>query len=212
MKVHLITEKIVSDAVKSGLGELAVTLQTLITPLARDRARDLGLSFVITSALIPKPSLKSEGRTVALGSDHSGFAAKTELVQFLAAQGFGILDVGTDSDKSCDYPDFAFKVGEAVMTGQASFGIMIDGVGTASAVVLNKMPFVRAVSCCNEFTAKIARAHGDANVLTLGARTQGIEILKSLSHLFLTTAFEAGRHTARLEKIRAIEQKFLKPR
>jgi len=205
----LITEKEVLSAVRSGKRELYTPPNTLITPLARDAAKAHGLNFVSTKAeslsLPPNEML-----TIAIGSDHSGFQTKAELKKFLSEKNYRLLDVGTESEASCDYPDFALKVGEAVRNGRATFGIMIDGVGTASAVVLNKIPTLRAVSCYNEFTAKMARAHGNANALTLGARALGIETMKSIVQTFLTTAFEGERHETRLEKLRAIEQQYLR--
>lgn len=203
----LITEKDVLSAVRSGKRKLYTPPSALITPLARDAARAHGLNFVTTKD--ESPSLPpNELLTIAIGCDHSGFQTKVELKKFLAEKNYRLLDVGTESEASCDYPDFAVKIGEAVRSGRATFGIMIDGVGTASAVVLNKIPTLRATPCYNEFTAKIARAHGNANVLTLGAGALGIETMKSIVEVFLTTPFEAGRHETRLEKIRAVEQQY----
>lgn len=207
MSRPLITEKDVLLAVRSGKRELYTPPNALITPLARDTAKTHGLAFVSTKE--ESPSLPpNEMLTIAIGSDHSGFQTKAELKKFLAEKNYRLIDVGTDSEASCDYPDFALKVGEAVRSGRATFGMMIDGVGTASAVVLNKIPTLRAASCYNEFTAKIARAHGNANALALGARSLGIETMKSIVQVFLTTPFEGARHEARLEKIRAIEQQY----
>ncbi|MCS6990142.1 MAG: ribose 5-phosphate isomerase B [Chloroherpetonaceae bacterium] len=204
----LITENDVRRAARNGKRELYSPPNAIITPLARDVAQTLGLRFVSSkneSAALPPNDLI----TIAIGSDHSGFCAKAELKTFLADKGYRLLDVGTDSEQSCDYPDFAEKVGEAIRTGRATFGIMLDGVGTASAVALNKIPSIRAASCYNEFTARIARAHGDANALSLGARSLGIETMKSIVQTFLATSFEGERHEARLEKIRAIERRYL---
>jgi ribose 5-phosphate isomerase B len=211
MSRPLITEKDVLSAVRSGKRQLYTPPNTLITPLARDAAKAHGLNFVATKeeavSLPPNEQL-----TIAIGSDHSGFQAKAELKKILIETKYRLIDVGTESEASCDYPDFALKVGEALKSGRATFGIMIDGVGTASAVVLNKIPTIRATPCYNEFTAKMARAHGNANALTLGARALGIETLKSIVQTFLATPFEGGRHDARLEKIRAIEQQYSQSR
>ncbi len=205
----LITEKDVLFAVRSGKRELYMPLGALVTPLAYDAAKTHGLKFVThkeQSHQLPP----NEMLTIAIGCDHSGFETKKELKKFLVEKNYRVLDVGTDSEASCDYPDFALKVGEAIRSGRATFGIMIDGVGTASAVVLNKIPTLRAASCYNEFTAKIARSHGDANALTLGARSLGIEVMKSIVQTFLATPFEGAHHTLRLEKIRTIEQQYLR--
>lgn len=213
MKVHLITEKDVADAAKLGQRDITVTPRTLITPLARDRARELRVFFTAAPDSKPDAALpETLKKIIAVGSDHSGVAAKAELKPILEAAGFQLIDVGTLDEQSCDYPDYALRVGEALMTRRAGFGVMIDGVGTASAIVLNKLPTVRAASCYNTFTARIARAHGDANALTLGARSLGIEVMKEIALTFLSTAFEAGRHSERLGKVNAIEEKYFKPR
>lgn len=202
----LITENDVLFAARSGKKELRAPSNAIITPLARDSAKTLGVRFV--SEPTEPPALPANDLlTIAIGSDHAGFHAKTELKTFLAAQGYRVFDVGADSDRRCDYPDFAEKVGEALRTGRATFGVMIDGAGTASAVVLNKIPSVRAASCESEWTARIARAHGNANALTLGARGLGIDAMKAIAQTFLTTVFEGGRHQERLDKIQAIEQR-----
>ncbi len=130
----------------------------------------------------------------------------------LAEKQYRVIDVGTATEESCDYPDFALLVGDAVRSGRARFGVMLDGVGSASAVVLNKLPSIRAACCYNEFSARIARAHGDANVLTLGAKALGIESLKSIVAAFLDTHFEGGRHLARLQKIADLEQQLSRER
>jgi ribose 5-phosphate isomerase B len=207
MSRPLITEKDVIAAARSGKCELEIPPDALFTPLARDAAKSLGVAFIEKSnnpALLPAPDLL----TIALGCDHSGIEAKLELKKMLTEKNYRLLDVGTDSNASCDYPDFAFKVGEALKNGRVAFGIMIDGVGAASAVVMNKIPTVRAANCCSELTAKIARLHGDANALSLGARILGLEAMKSIVLTFLSTPYEGGRHDARLEKIKAIERQF----
>jgi ribose 5-phosphate isomerase B len=203
----LITEKDILAAVRSGTRRLEVLPNALITPLARDRAKELGIVFAAPSEKKELPS--PDTLTIVIGSDHSGFAAKAELKKLLTEKNYRVIDVGTDSETSCDYPDFALKVGEALKDGRATFGIMIDGVGTASGIVLNKIPRVRAAVCYNEFTATIARSHGNANALSLGARSLGIEVLKSVTLTFLMTAFEGERHATRLGKLDAIEKKFL---
>lgn len=210
MSRPLITEKEVLIAAQHGKRELLILPNTLITPLARDTAKSMGIYFAEQSntSSVP-PSLHP--LTIALGSDHSGFEVKSELKKILTEKNYRLIDVGTDSAVSCDYPDFALKVGEALRSGRASFGVMIDGVGAASAVVMNKIPSVRAASCYNELTATMARAHGNANALALGARMLGLDALKSILTAFLTAQYEGGRHDARLEKIKSIERQFFRP-
>jgi ribose 5-phosphate isomerase B len=204
----LITEKMVLEAARSGKSALDVPKDSLITPLAHDAARQHHIAFV-TPAPQASPPKAELPNVVCIGSDHTGVAAKDELKTLIASLGFSVTDVGTNSADAVDYPDIAFKVGERVRSGNAKFGVMIDGIGTASAIVLNKMPSVRAASSYNEFTAKTARTHNDTNVLTLGSRSLGIEVMKSVTKVFLTTAFEGERHAARLAKVQAIEQKFM---
>jgi ribose 5-phosphate isomerase B len=204
---QLIAESDVIVAARAGKREIVIEPRALITPLARDTAKILGVRFVDASSS-QATAVQSAMVDVVIGSDHSGVAAKAELKKFLAEKQYRVIDVGTMSEQSCDYPDFALLVGDAVRSGRATFGLMLDGVGTASAVVLNKLPSIRAACCYNEFSARIARAHGDANVLTLGAKTLGIESLKSIVAAFLDTPFEGGRHLARLQKIADLEQRF----
>ena len=145
---------------------------------------------------------------VALGSDHGGYRLKETLKGYLAELGYTVADVGTDSEEACDYPDFAYAVAAMVASGEAEKGIMIDGVGVASAIVANKVPGVRAVPCYDEFVAKSSREHNDANVLTLGGRVIGSELAKSLVRTWLDTWFGGGRHQSRVKKITDIEQRF----
>jgi len=145
---------------------------------------------------------------LALGADHGGFAMKELLRVFLLESGFPVADMGTHSAQPCDYPDYAYAVASMVSRGDASRGIMIDSVGIASAIVCNKVPGIRAAAPTSEFAARSSREHNDANVLTLGGKTMGIEQAKSLVSVWLETWFGGGRHQARLKKIEDLEQKF----
>ena len=208
-KRPLITEKHVTEALQAGRKTLAVTPKTLITPLAHDTAREHGLTFVNPQPEPAQPAAaQPQTHTVAIGSDHGGFGVKEMLKPLIAEMGWQVLDIGTDSEKSCDYPDFAFAVARAVALGKADFGVMIDGAGLGSAMVCNKVPGIRAACAYNEFTAWNARAHNDAQVLTLGSRTLGIEVCKSILKRFLDTPFEGGRHQHRVDKITDVETRF----
>lgn len=147
---------------------------------------------------------------IVIGSDHGGFELKEKLKKWIVDKfSVEVIDVGTHSPESVDYPDFAIQVALKVANGEAEFGIMIDGVGVASAMVANKIPTIRA-ACCNEiFSAYNARAHNNANVLTMGSRVIGEEVAKRVVETFLTTEFEGGRHTRRVDKITAIENRVL---
>lgn len=201
---QLITEAMVRSAHRSGSKSLVVDPDAVITPLARDTARQLDVQFVRSPARQNKPQ-KTLNRTIAIGSDHGGYAYKELLAPYVRDLGWSILDVGTDSEKRCDYPDFALKVARAVASGKAEYGVMIDGAGIGSAMVCNKVSGIRAACAYNEFTAWNARAHNDANVLTLGSRTLGIEVCRSILRVFLTEAFEGGRHLGRVRKIDAVD-------
>jgi len=207
---QLITEAHVRDALAAGRPTLAVTPNALITHLARDAAREGGLTFVPETpeaVSAPAPACACTHR-IALGSDHGGFAYKETLKSFITGLGWQVLDVGTDSEQACDYPDHAYAVARAVALGKADLGVMIDGAGLGSAMVCNKVPGIRAACAYNEFTAWNARAHNQANVLTLGSRTLGIEVCKRIVQTFLATDFEGGRHAARIGKITDVEQRF----
>jgi len=142
---------------------------------------------------------------VALGSDHAGFDAKEMLEQRLRALGHEVLNVGTTNTESCDYPDYALKVAQAVAEGRAERGILLCGTGNGMAIAANKVSGVRAAVCTDEFTTEMSRRHNDANVLCLGTRVVAPEKVSALAELFLRTAFEGGRHDRRVQKIRDAE-------
>ncbi len=140
---------------------------------------------------------------VALGADHAGFAMKQDLVAFVRDLGHEAHDLGTSSEESVDYPDFAASVAQAVAEGKANMGVLVCGTGLGMAIVANKIRGVRAVSCSDSYSVRMARAHNDANVLTLGSRVIGSGIAQEIVRQFLDTAFEGGRHSRRLEKFPA---------
>ena len=140
---------------------------------------------------------------VALGADHAGFAMKQDLVAFVRELGHEAHDLGTSSEKSVDYPDFAASVAQAVADGKANMGVLVCGTGLGMAIVANKIRGARAVSCSDSYSVRMARAHNDANVLTLGSRVIGGGMAQEIVRQFLDTAFEGGRHSRRLEKFPA---------
>jgi ribose 5-phosphate isomerase B len=142
---------------------------------------------------------------IALGSDHAGFALKDHLRRHLEAQGHAVSDLGTHSTESTDYPDHAAAVGRAVASGEAARGLLVCGTGVGMAMAANKVRGVRAANCNNLFAAHLARAHNDANVLTLGAREVAPEHAAAILDAFLATAFEGGRHARRIQKIADLE-------
>ena len=143
---------------------------------------------------------------VAIGSDHAGFRLKAVVAEHLAEAGHRVDDLGTDSPEPVDYPPFCAAVGRAVVRGDAEAGIVIGGSGQGEQIAANKVHGVRAALCCDEYTARLARQHNDANVCSLGARILGDELALAIIDLFLATRFEGGRHVARLEQVAAIER------
>ncbi len=144
-------------------------------------------------------------RRVAIGSDHGGFALKKILIEELRELDFQVEDCGTYSTQSCDYPDFAQRVGEQLQRGQCRLGIMIDGAGIGSAMALNKMRGVRAATVHNEATAINSREHNDANVLVLGSGQLHSGHARRLARIWLATPHAGGRHAKRVDKINALD-------
>ncbi len=220
----LIAERDILTAKRSGRTVLPIPAGALVTALARDAAGAYGITLESQSASAPTamvtttaepalalvPAVEPTHRIVALGADHGGFAMKEALKATVEAAGGIVLDLGTDSEAPVDYPDFAYAVARAVSLGEAWRGIVIDGAGIGSAMVAGKVPGVRPAVAYNEFTARNAREHNNANVLSLGSRTLGIGVAEALVKLFLTTDFAGGRHQARVDKIREVEARFLR--
>jgi ribose 5-phosphate isomerase B len=149
-------------------------------------------------------------RSVALGADHGGYPMKEMLKAHLTKAGFQVIDCGTNSTESVDYPDFALAVAELVGQGKAWRGIIVDGAGIGSCMTANKLPGVRAAMCYDYATAVNSREHNDANVLTLGAGLIGEALARQIVDTWLATEFGGGRHARRVDKIIAIENKFMK--
>jgi ribose 5-phosphate isomerase B len=219
----LITEADVLSAAASGKKTIAVGRGTIITPSARDAALRHRIEWTTEVESIQRPSVQppttyrprdtrspNASTIIALGSDHGGYQLKEQLKNFILDLGYSVVDVGTNSEQPCDYPDFAYAVATLVSSSQASKGIMVDAVGVASAMVANKIPGVRAAVGFSEFAARSSREHNDANMLTLGGRVLGGEAAKAIVKVWLETWFGGGRHLARVQKIMDIEQRFSK--
>lgn len=138
---------------------------------------------------------------IALASDHAGYAEKERLKPLLQSLGVDFEDLGTTSEDSVDYPDYARKVAERVAAGLAEHGLLVCGSGTGMAMTANKVPGVRAAVAWSEETARLARQHNDANVLAIGARTTPQGDIPKIVKAWFDTAFEGGRHAARVKKI-----------
>ncbi|MBA4405779.1 ribose 5-phosphate isomerase B [bacterium] len=147
---------------------------------------------------------------ICIGSDHTGVKMKKILHDYLKQKGFELIDIGAFTEDAVDYPDIAYKVANSVVIGEVKFGIIIDATGIPSAITANKIPGIRAATCYNEFTAKSSREHNDANILVVGARALGEETIKSIADVWLSSKFLGDRHQKRLDKIKAIEEKFSK--
>lgn len=147
---------------------------------------------------------------VAIGSDHAGIDLKKDLVSLLNEMKIECIDFGTDSPQSVDYPDFGEKVSKAVSAGNVEKGILICGTGIGMSIVANKIPNIRAALCNDLFTAKMSRLHNDANVLVIGGRIVGRDLAKEIVRTWFSTEFEGGRHANRLNKIKLIEERFIK--
>ena len=142
---------------------------------------------------------------VAVGADHAGVALKTRVTELLKTRHLDYHDVGTTSDASVDYPDYAGDVARRVASGDADVGILICGSGIGMAIAANKVRGVRAAPVTTTEAAQLARQHNDANVLTLGARTLAPDDALAIVETFLATSFEGGRHQRRVDKITAME-------
>lgn len=138
---------------------------------------------------------------VAIGSDHAGFQYKEQLKTWLSQQGWIVDDKGTHSTESTDYPDYAHPVAAMVEEGKAAAGILICGSGNGVCMTANKHQGIRAALCWNEELAILARQHNNANVLCMPERFVGYDVAQKMTELFLSTAFEGGRHERRVEKI-----------
>ena len=144
---------------------------------------------------------------IALASDHAGFSEKEKLKPLLTELGIDYADLGTVSEDSVDYPDYAQKVAEEVAAGRVDQGVLVCGSGTGMAITANKVPGVRAAVAWSEEIARLARQHNDANILALGARTTPEGEIPNIVRTWFRTPFEGGRHAKRVEKISALEQK-----
>ncbi len=199
----IISAQQVRQAAK-GVKVILLEKNTLISPLAADLAKELGVRFEENRSVLSTAQTFKDVfpvKVVAVASDHGGFEMKKWLIPFLRELGYIAHDLGPANDRACDYPDFAFKVAQTVSEGKADRGVMIDSVGIGSAMAANRVPGILAAKCNNTFEAASAREHNYANVLTLGAKIIGSEMAKSIIKTFLETPGGAERHKNRIKKI-----------
>lgn len=142
-----------------------------------------------------------EARTLAIASDHAGFALKEQLKLALEQMGQRFEDLGTRDERSCDYPDFAHAVARGVAEGRFALGVLVCGTGLGMSMAANRHAGVRAALCTESFAARMARAHNDANVLCLGSRVVGAGVAQEILRAFLEGRFEGGRHAGRVAKL-----------
>jgi ribose 5-phosphate isomerase B len=143
---------------------------------------------------------------VSMGSDHAGYRLKEELKAFLQSEGHEVLDVGTDSEETVDYPDFCAAAARAVIDGRTDRAIVLGGSGQGEQLAANKVRGTRAALCNDLHLAQLSRRHNDANVLAMGGRIVATELAKEIVRLWLATPFDGGRHARRLEQIAEIER------
>lgn len=211
----LLTEEDVLRAAAHEVREIVVPPGVLVTPLARDTLKEKEIALIPSSSIHrgesengSREANSEDNGIIALGADHGGYEMKEAIKRALQEQGRTIRDFGAFSSESADYPDFALKVAEAVADGACHTGIMVDGAGFASAMVANKVPGILAATCWDLFTARLAREHVGANVLTLGGKVIGSALALEMVNVWLETPFAGGRHQRRTDKIWKVEEKY----
>ena len=143
---------------------------------------------------------------IALGADHAGYSLKAVVAGHLTEAGHEVIDHGTDSEESVDYPSYCAAAARSVTAGEADLAVVMGGSGQGEQIAANKVVGARAALCYNELTARLARQHNDANVLALGARILGTELALSVLDAFLDSDFEGGRHARRVQQLSDIEK------
>ena len=143
---------------------------------------------------------------IAIGNDHVGVELKQHLIQYLEAKGYEMVNFGTDTPASTDYPIYAERVSRAVVSGECDRGILICGTGLGISISANKVHGVRCAVCSEPVSAELARQHNDANIIAMGARTIGPVMAEALVDVFLTTEFQAGRHQRRVDMIMQLDR------
>lgn len=142
---------------------------------------------------------------IAMGNDHTAVELKNIIKEFVKEKGYQVLDLGTNSSESCDYPVYGEKVGRAVASKEADLGIVICGTGVGISLAANKVKGIRACVCSEPYTAKLSRMHNNSNVLAFGARVVGSEMAKMITEEWLNAQYEGGRHQRRVDMLMKIE-------
>lgn len=144
---------------------------------------------------------------IGIANDHASVEMKQQVVVYLKEKGYDVVNYGTDSTESCDYPVYGEKIGHAVVSGEVDFGIAICGTGLGISLAANKVHGIRAAVCSEPYTARLSRQHNDANILAFGSRVIGIELAKMIIDEFLGAEFEGGRHQRRVDMIMDVERR-----
>lgn len=144
---------------------------------------------------------------IGIANDHASVEMKQQVVVYLKEKGYDVVNYGTDSTESCDYPVYGEKIGHAVASGEVDFGIAICGTGLGISLAANKVHGIRAAVCSEPYTARLSRQHNNANVLAFGSRVIGIELAKMIIDEFLGAEFEGGRHQRRVDMIMDVERR-----
>lgn len=144
---------------------------------------------------------------IGIANDHASVEMKQQVVVYLKEKGYDVVNYGTDSTESCDYPVYGEKIGHAVVSGEVDFGIAICGTGLGISLAANKVHGIRAAVCSEPYTARLSRQHNNANVLAFGSRVIGIELAKMIIDEFLGAEFEGGRHQRRVDMIMDVERR-----
>ena len=147
---------------------------------------------------------------IAIGNDHSALELKAIIIKHLEDKGHEVIDFGTYTNESCDYPIYGEKVAVAIKEKQADLGVLICGTGIGISLAANKVPGIRAAVCSEPYSAKMTRAHNNANIIAFGARVVGQDLAKMIVDAFVDTQFEGERHQRRVDMLTAIEQKYSK--
>ena len=144
---------------------------------------------------------------IGIGNDHAALEMKNQVMEYLEEKGYEVINYGTNTPESCNYPEFGEKVGRAVVSGEVDCGILICGTGVGISLAANKVKGVRAVVCSEPYSAKLSKQHNNTNILAFGARVVGSELAKMIIDEWLGAEFEGGRHQTRVDMIMAIENK-----
>lgn len=147
---------------------------------------------------------------IAIGCDHGGFELKEEIKKYIESKGAEVVDFGTHSTESVNYPEYGLKVSEAVSNKEADLGVLICGTGLGMSYVANKVKGIRCACVSDVFSAEMSRLHNDANVLAIGARVVGLGLAIKIVDTWLGTEFEGGRHQTRVDMITSVENKYFK--